>query len=163
VRDDSRAGFQLEQPRQELGVEIGQQVHRDHARARQVGVEDVAGFEARPVGDTRPPCIPGRRLHQPRVIVDAESARSALGRLDDDAAVARAQVDDVIAALHLGHAQHALDDLHRRIDVRHGAVVPAPGLRLRVQREQADEEHNSHPSQQNQRNTQAVKLREAPR
>src|SRR5437762_518082 len=38
--------------------------------------------------------------------------------------------------MHLGHAQHPLDDLHRRLDVRHRAVVPRPALRLRRRREQ---------------------------
>ena len=70
-------------------------------------------------------------LHQVRIEVDAKPARAALRRLDDDAAVARAEVDHVVALLHLRHAHHPLDDLHRRLHVRHRAVVPRPGLRLR--------------------------------
>jgi hypothetical protein len=38
----------------------------------------------------------------------------------------------VIAFADFGHAQHALDDLHWRLHVRHRAVVPAPGLHLRI-------------------------------
>ena len=73
--------------------------------------------------------------------IDAQPARAALRRLDDDAPVARAEVDHVVALLHLGHAHHALDDLHRRLHVRHGAVVPGPGLRLRDRRQRGDQEH----------------------
>ena len=65
------------------------------------------------------------------VEVHAEAARAAFRRLNDDASVARAEVDQVVALPHLRHAQHALDDLHRGLHVRHRAVVPAPGLGLR--------------------------------
>ena len=75
-----------------------------------------------------------------RVQVYAQAARAALRGLDHDAAVARAEVDHVVALLHLGHAQHALDDLHRSLHVRHRAVVPAPGLHLRVQRQRDPEQ-----------------------
>jgi len=46
--------------------------------------------------------------------------------------VARAQIDDVIALLHFRHAQHALDDLHRRLHVRHVPSSQPQLLRLSI-------------------------------
>ncbi len=130
VRHDARARLELQQLRQQLGVEIRQQIERHHRRAGEVGLEDVAHLEARKIADARLARILGGMLHQVRIQVDAEPARAALRRFDDDPAIARAEVNHIVALLHLGHAHHPLDDLHRRLHIRHRAVVPGPGLRL---------------------------------
>jgi len=75
-------------------------------------------------------CVLCRELHQAGIEIDAQPARAALRCRDDEAPVARAEVDHEVAGTHFGHAHHALDDLDRRLDVRHRAVVPRPGLRL---------------------------------
>ena len=135
VRHDARARLEAQQARQQLGIEIRQQIERDHGRGGEIGLEDVAHLEAGAVAKARLLRVLRRQPHEIGIEVDAEAPRAALRRLDDDAAVARAEVDDVVVLLHLGHAQHALDDLHRRLHVRHGAVVPRPGLGLRLSRQ----------------------------
>jgi hypothetical protein len=69
-------------------------------------------------------------LHQAGIEIHAEGARAAPRRGDDDAPVARAQVDQRVAGAHLRDAQHALDDLRRRHDERHRAVVPGPAAAI---------------------------------
>ena len=87
------------------------------------------------VADARAGGIFGRLRYQLGVEIDAEPARAAFRRLDDDAPVSRTQVNEVVVLAHLGHAQHPLDNLHRRLYVGHRAVIPRPCLTLGVRRE----------------------------
>ena len=116
--------------RQEVRVQFGQEVHRDHGGGRMIGLEEVLHAELRLVGDALLAPRSFERACTRLRDLDAEARRAELGRGEHDAAVARAEVDHVVAGLHLGHAQHALDDLRRGLHVRHRAVVPAPGLCL---------------------------------
>jgi len=51
VRDDPGAGLEGEDLRAQLHVHLGQQIGRDHRRAREIGLEQVLLAERRPVGD----------------------------------------------------------------------------------------------------------------
>ena len=62
-----------------------------------------------------------------RIDVDAEAARAvAAGGGDQDAAVARAEVDDIIVGPDLGEAEHRVDHLEVGRDI--GDVEPRPAL-----------------------------------
>ncbi len=55
-----------------------------------------------------------RQLDHLRVVFDAVGAGAALGRHDDRAAVARAEIDDVIARRDVAQVEHLFDQLVRR-------------------------------------------------
>jgi hypothetical protein len=123
VRDDARAGLQLEELRPEREVHPRQQIHGDHARLGEIGLEEVALVERNLVRD---PCA-ARVLLGLRdtrgVEIDAEPARAVLGRRrDDDASIARAQVDEIVLRPDFGDRQHAVDDVLRRRHVRHARI-----------------------------------------
>ena len=88
----------LEEARLQLVDEEGQQIHRDHARLRDVGGEHVALTNDDALGDLGAARVVARLLHQPAVELDADAARAELlRRRDHDAAVARAEVDHQVA------------------------------------------------------------------
>jgi hypothetical protein len=104
----------------------------------QVDLVEVARDEARPPGHARLR-RPSLRLRDERAIdVHAERACAELScRRDDDAPIARAEVDDQVARTDLGEREHLLDDLMRR---RHVGVVEdlALGGGLRPRRAERD-------------------------
>ena len=110
VRHQPRAGLQPQQRGAQLQVQLGQQIQGDDAGGRQVGLEDVALHDARAIGHAGGPGAALGVRHQFGVELDAQRAGAELPRRgDDDLAVARAQVDDVVAPRHAGHLQHARD------------------------------------------------------
>ena len=120
VGDDPGARRQRQQARPQLQVDGGQQVHRHHAGAAEVGGEQVLLAELDPLlhaGDARQLAA---LLHQLRHDLDAEAARAeAAGRGDDDAAVAGAEVDHVIGRADGGELEHRQRHLVGRGDERH--------------------------------------------
>ena len=55
-----------------------------------------------------------------------------LRRRDDDTAIAASQIVDHIAAFHLSHLEHAVDDFGRRRHERHFTVGPNGDRRTAV-------------------------------
>jgi hypothetical protein len=107
VADHARARLHREDLRAQLQVELGQQVEGDHARAREILLEDVAVDDRHAVRDAGALGVALRERGHPRVVLDAHRARAELGRgRDRDAAVARAEVRDEIVRAGLCSAQH---------------------------------------------------------
>ena len=115
MRDDPRARpHLLEQARAQVEIDQRQEIGRHHVGLAEVGVEQVLHREGRAVADAGLGGVGDGFLDELRVEVDAEGARAALRRGDDDAAVAGAEVDQVFAGLDLRHVEHALDHVLRR-------------------------------------------------
>ena len=134
VRDDARARLHLENRRAQPHVDRGQQEHRDDLRLREVGLEEIGLHEVRLAGDAGGRGVPLRQLDHVRVVFDALRTEPALGRGDDRAAVARAEVHQVVLRGDLGEVEHLFDQRLRR---RHPddvlARLPDGGLeRLRL-------------------------------
>jgi hypothetical protein len=117
------------QPRPQLQVHLGQQVHRHDGGRAEVGGEQVLRAELGPVGHARGARGGAAALHQLRHDLHAQAARTeAAGRRDDDAAVARAEVDHVIRRADARQLQHRHRDVVRRGDEGH--LVELRGRRL---------------------------------
>ena len=78
---------------------VRQQEERQDRRLRDVGLEHVALDERRLVGDAGLRRVALRELDHVRVEFHAERPRAALGRGDDVAPVAGAEVDDVVVGV----------------------------------------------------------------
>ena len=129
VRHDARARRELvDEARLQLLHQRGQQVDRYYRCPGNVGGQHVALHEARPGRNLCQLSILARLLDQRAVELDAEAARAELLRRgDDDAAVARAEVDHQVVGTRLGHLQHALDNVGRRGDERRPPLVSVRG------------------------------------
>ena len=77
-----------------------------------------------------------------------ERARAPLRRGDDNATVARSEVDDVVLRRHAGHVEHLVDQLGRRRQIHDIlAVLADDDLRARVSGIGGDrrQEHDQQP------------------
>jgi uncharacterized protein (DUF1330 family) len=107
VRDDPCSRREREQARPQLQVHLGQQVHRHHRRGGEVGPEQVLLAELDAALDAGSGGALAARSHELGDELDAEAAGAeAPRRGDDDAAVSRAEVDDVIASADGGELEH---------------------------------------------------------
>ena len=120
VRDDPRAGPQLvEEERRELRHQPRQQVHRHHVRLREVGLQHVLDTELRTLGHAGGARRLAALLHELGVELEAEALRAEFPcRCDDDAAVARAEVDHGVGRAGVGDGKHPVDHVEGRSDKR---------------------------------------------
>jgi len=110
-----------------LIVHIGQQVARDHRRFAKVGLKQVLLDEARAVGHAFLFRVGIGDLQEVGIEVHPEAARAVLLRRgNDDASVARAEVNHEIVRADFRHFQHCVDHHPGRRHVDH---VAAPFLR----------------------------------
>src|SRR5919204_914741 len=114
VRRDARAGLQRQELRPQLQVDIRQQEHGDHSGFREVGLEEIGLHELDAFVDTCLVRVLLRELDHVRVVLDAERARAALRRRDHRAAVARAEIDDIVLWRDARHVEHLVDHRLRR-------------------------------------------------
>jgi hypothetical protein len=133
MRDDAAARFHLvEDARPQLQVDGRQQVHRQDRSVADLGVEQVLHAELDLVLDARLLGVLVRFLDAGRVDIDAEAAGAVdLRGRDDVAPVAATKVHDEIVPSHLGHVEHAVDDLlrGRHVDDVELGLVRLLGLR----------------------------------
>jgi hypothetical protein len=97
VRHDARARRELQQLRAQLQVDLVEQEHRDHRRARQVGLEQVLLLEARALGHALALRALPRERDQVGVQLDAHRGRAALRGGDDGTAVAGTEIEHDVA------------------------------------------------------------------
>jgi hypothetical protein len=76
--------------------------------------EEVGLHEAGAAGDAFLFGVALGECDHARVVLDAHGARAAFCGGDDGAAVAGAEVDDVVLGRHLGHVEHLVDEGLRR-------------------------------------------------
>jgi hypothetical protein len=99
VGNDARSRLHREDLRSQLLVEVGQQVERQHGRAREVFLEDVAFDDRHLAADTRSLRVAPRQRGEVAVVFDADGFRAELlRRRNRQPAVARTQVVDDIGA-----------------------------------------------------------------
>src|SRR6266702_4630356 len=142
VRDHARARLQLgEYLGAQRHVDVGQEIQRQNVSLVKVGLEQVLLQEFHAIGDADATRFVVRAPHQARVELDAETPRAVLPRRrDHDAPVARAEIDDRVAGLHLRELEHAVDDRLRRRHVRRVEfLVDALRERTRRHNERRDE------------------------
>src|SRR5581483_7278181 len=138
VRDDARARLKVRQEaRLQPADELGQQIHGHDGGAREVGGEHIALYEARAIGNPGALRVVTRSAHERFIELDAQTAcaEAACGS-NDNAAVARAEVDYVVLSARAGERQHALDHLVRRADEGDAPFV----LRARREAERSEEQ-----------------------
>ena len=128
MADDAGSGLHLLQdPRPQPQVDLGGQIEGDDVGLIERSPEQVLAAELDAVGDAGRLGVGGGFADPGRIDVDAEAAGAvAARRRDQDAAVARAEVDHLVAGPDLGHGEHRID--HRiiggdvgRVECRTGA------------------------------------------
>ena len=113
------AGGQLgEKLGAETTIEVGAEVERHDGRAAKVRLEDVLLDEAHAVAESE---ATGGRValgDQRGVDLHAHTSRAVVsGRSDDDAAIARAEVVNDVAARDAAELEHRTDRRNRRANV----------------------------------------------
>ena len=107
MRNNARARLERQDGRAQLQVDLLQQIQGDHGGRCQVGLEQVLLPKLHLVGHARLARIGLALLDQRGVNFDPQAGRlKALGCKNDDASVARTQINHMVAALDASHAQH---------------------------------------------------------
>ena len=115
VRHDAAAGLQVEELRPELVHVARQEEQRHHVGLRDVRLVHVALDERSLCRERRLAAAFRFDSSTMSGLYSTPSAvRAALGRRDDVAPVAGAEVHDVVLRRHLRHIEHLLDQLRRR-------------------------------------------------
>ena len=117
-------GFSSQESAAAAVDEEGQQIDRHDARLGDVRREHVALDERTRSATPAWRALSRDLFDQPAIELDAEAARAELRGGDDDAAVARAEVDHHVAGPGVRELQHPLHDLVRRGDERQRSPPP---------------------------------------
>ena len=108
VGDDARTGFESQQFRPQPDIHLRREKQHHHAGFREIRGENIAALECRAVADPLLGRQTFRQLDQLAVVLDAMGARAALGRGDDVAAIAGAEIDHVVLGRDCGDIEHFL-------------------------------------------------------
>jgi hypothetical protein len=113
MRHDTSPRFQLrEDDRPKPHVDLREEVRRQDRRAGNVGDEEVLREKLGFVGHALALRLAPRVAHERAVELDAKPARPPLLRSrDDDAPVARAEIDHEILGAYPGDFEHGVDDV----------------------------------------------------
>ena len=136
VRHDTGPGFEREQFGPQQQIHARQQIHCDHGGLAQIGVEQITLMELHAVADAGGRCVFDALLDAHRIQVDAEATRAELFRCGHyDAAVARAQVNQVILRSDFCHLEHAFDHFLRCRHIGHARFGRVRARQQNCQRE----------------------------
>ena len=119
IRHDARAGFEVEDFRAQLEIDVRQQKHRDDGRLAEIGFEQVGLQKIRLAGHARLLGVAFRQLDHVGVVFDPGRARAAFGRGDHGAAVAGTQVHHIIVRGDFGGVEHFVDQRLRGRNPHH--------------------------------------------
>jgi len=124
VAEHARPGAHLgEDSRPEAQVDLGEEIKGEDVGLGKRGREQILPAENDLAGEAGGAGILVRFADPGRIDVDAEPARAAASRRgDQNPAVARAEIDEVVAGADPGEAQHRIDHLHVARDI--GDIEP---------------------------------------